>query len=245
MTISADDVVEIHEVLVDWFAASEDPISPPGVRDYGLISSAAARPFQTLNAADAYPRIFDKAAALFHSLINNHAFHNGNKRIALVAAQVMLAEENYWLDHSSDEEMFEFTRQAAAHELVPNRADEIAYIAEWFEQNSRKVVKGEHPLKFGELRDALRRFGFELGSPDGQFVDIYKDGQRVERIIKQGMQGFRPYHTDYIAGLRKRLKLTPENGIDSGRFYDHKGVSNIASQFIELRSTVMRRLAKT
>src|SRR4051812_12931404 len=110
MTITHDDLIEIHEILVDWFAASEDPVAPPGVRDHDLLSSAAARPFQTLGKADAYPTIFNKAAALFHSLVNNHPFHNGNKRVALISAQVVLADENYWLDHSSDQEMFEFTR---------------------------------------------------------------------------------------------------------------------------------------
>jgi death on curing protein len=136
------------------------------VRDHDLLASAAARPFQTLGSADAYPTIFDKAAALFHSLVNNHAFHNGNKRVGLIAAQVLLAHENLWLDHSSDEEMFEFTRQAASHELTATRADELRYISEWFDANSRRIVKGEHPMKFGELKEALKRFGFELGAPD-------------------------------------------------------------------------------
>jgi death-on-curing protein len=157
----------------------------------------------------------------------------------------LLAEENYWLDHSSDEEMFEFTRRAASHELTESRVDELAYISEWLEANSRRIIKGEHPLRFGESKDALKRFDFDLGPPDGEFVDIYKGGKRVERVIKQGIKGFRPYHTDYIAGLRKRLGLTPEHGVDSARFYGHKGISNTASQFIELRIEVIRRLAKT
>ena len=144
------------------------------MRDHDLLASAAARPFQTLGSADAYPTIFDKAAALFHSLVNNHAFHNGNKRVGLIAAQVLLAHENLWLDHSSDEEMFEFTRQAASHELTATRADELRYISEWFDANSRRIVKGEHPMKFGELKEALKRFGFELGAPEGDLIDIFK-----------------------------------------------------------------------
>ncbi|MGL4262193.1 MAG: type II toxin-antitoxin system death-on-curing family toxin [Afipia sp.] len=244
MTISADEISDVHEILTDWFAASEDPISPPGVRDHQLLESASARPFQTVDGKDAYPTLFSKAGALFHSLINNHAFHNGNKRTALVSAQVLLASENYWLDHASDEEMFEFARKAAPHELTEERAQELDFIAEWLESNSRKILKGEHPLKFSELKEALGRFGFDLGSPDGHTVDILKDGARVERIIKQGIKGFRPYHTDYIWGLRKRLNLTPDYGVDSVRFYGQKGASNAASQFIELRIEVMRRLAK-
>ncbi len=48
-----------------------------------------------------------------------------------------------------------------------------------------------------------------------------------------------------FADVARRFGLTPENGIDSARFYDHKGLTDMASQFIELRIEVMRRLAKT
>jgi death-on-curing protein len=245
MPISVKEILEIHELLEDYFAESEDPISPPGVKDQKLVESAAARPFQSVGQKDAYPTLYEKAAALFHSLVNNHAFHNGNKRVALVAAQVVLAQEGFWLEHPSDDEMYEFARATAAHEVTDNREAEVSHIAAWLENNSRKAMKGEHPLKYGELRHILRQFGFDLDAPDGDILTIYKNGEPVEKIIKQGIKGFRPYHTDYIRELRKRLKLTPEYGIDSNKFYGNKGSANTASQFIELRLEVMKRLAKT
>jgi len=245
MSLSADEIIEIHETLVDWFASSEDPISPAGVRDRALLESAVARPFQSAGGVEGYKSIFQKAAALFHSLVNNHAFYNGNKRVALVSAQVLLDQESYWLDYSSDEEMYDFTRKAAAHELTVRRDEELPYITEWFDSNSRKAVKGEHPLKYHDLKAILKKFGFEIDPPDGDLLDVRKKGIVYARVSKQGIKGFRPYHTDYISGLRKRLGLTPENGIDSAQFYGHKGLSNTASQFIELRIEVIRRLAKT
>jgi len=243
--ISADTIIGIHEVLVDWFADDDDPISPSGVKDRNLVESAAGRPFQSVGGAPAYTTIFDQSAALFHSLINNHAFHNGNKRVALVCAQVLLNQNGLWIDKPTDDELFVFTKQAAAHELVENRVDEVPYISEWFDSQTRKAVKGEHPLKFGALKAALERFGYTIESPEGKLLNIYKDGVVVERIIKQGIQGFRPYHTDYISGLRKRLGLISENGVDSGRFYGEKGAYDVASDFIDLRIEVMKRLAKT
>lgn len=243
--LTVENLIEIHEILVDWFEASEDPISPPGIKDTNLLESAAARPSQTIDGKDAYISVFDKTAALFHSLVNNHSFHNGNKRIALVAAQAALAQESQWLDHSSDDEMFEFTRKAAAHELTADRADELGFISEWLNANSRKAMKGEHPLKYGEFKQILQRFGYSIDPPDGELLWIYKDGEKIERIIKQGIKGFRPYHTDYISGVRKRLNLTVEHGIDSAMFYGNKGVGSSAALFIELRIEVMRRLAKT
>jgi death on curing protein len=157
----------------------------------------------------------------------------------------MLDEDGYWLEDCPDDEMFEFTRRAAAHELTEDRREELPFISEGFESNARRTVRGEHPLKFHALRENLKRFGFDMDEPRGEFINIYKDGKSVERIIKQGIQGFRPYHTDYIAGVRKRLGLTPENGVDSMRFYGGKGVRYTASEIIDLRVEVIRRLAKT
>jgi death-on-curing protein len=245
MSLTVDELIEIHETLVDWFEAADDPISPSGIKDMNLLESAAARPSQTIGKSDAYQTIFLKAAALFHSLVNNHAFHNGNKRIALVAAQALLAQQNYWLDRGSDEEMFEFTRRAAAHELTDDRADEVSIIAQWLKSSARKIVKGEHPMRYKELKDALERFGYDIDPPDGELLNVYKDGDVVERVSKQGIKGFRPYHTDYISELRKRLALTPANGVDSALFYGHKGVGNNAALFIELRVEVMKQLART
>jgi death on curing protein len=56
-----------------------------GVRDYGLLEAALARPQATAFGKDAYPDIDAKAAALLHSLARNHALIDGNKRLALAA----------------------------------------------------------------------------------------------------------------------------------------------------------------
>ena len=245
MRLETVEVVEIHELLTERFANTVDPISPPGPRDMALLESAAARPYQSAGGKVAFETPFDKAAALFHSIINNHPFHNGNKRTALVCAQVLLDDDGYWLEACTDGEMYEFTRRVAAHQITELRGDDVPIISGWLESNSRKVQRGEHPLKFHALKHILKQFGFEMDEPEGELINVYQDGTVVERIIKQGIQGFRPYHTDYIWGLRKRLGLTPENGVDSLKFYGGKGVRYIASQFIDLRLEVIQRLAKT
>lgn len=59
--------------------------SPAKVRDYGLLSSAAARPQTNVFGQEAYPDLAEKAAALLHSLCANHALIDGNKRLAWAA----------------------------------------------------------------------------------------------------------------------------------------------------------------
>lgn len=61
-----------------------------GVRDVGLLESAVARPRATFDGIDLYPMLFDKAAALMESLILNHPFVDGNKRVAITAASLFL-----------------------------------------------------------------------------------------------------------------------------------------------------------
>ncbi|HET8680425.1 MAG TPA: Fic family protein [Micromonosporaceae bacterium] len=68
--------------------------SPPKVRDYGLLASAAARPATSVFGQDAYPDLASKAAALLHSVCANHALVDGNKRLAWAAAVVFIGLNN-------------------------------------------------------------------------------------------------------------------------------------------------------
>jgi death-on-curing protein len=58
------------------------------VRDVGLLAAAAAHPRVTVFGDDAYPTFEDKAAALLHSLVRNHALIEGNKRLAWSATRI-------------------------------------------------------------------------------------------------------------------------------------------------------------
>ncbi len=82
--LSLDEVVEIHTVLIERFGG------PTGVRDLGLLESALYRP-QT----GYYKNLTEMAAAMFESLINNHPFVDGNKRVAFFATDVFLRLNGY------------------------------------------------------------------------------------------------------------------------------------------------------
>nr|WP_150244547.1 type II toxin-antitoxin system death-on-curing family toxin [Nocardiopsis quinghaiensis] len=60
------------------------------VRDHGLLESAVHRPKGSSFGSDHYPDIFEKAAALMHSLARNHVFLDGNKRAAWNSTAVFL-----------------------------------------------------------------------------------------------------------------------------------------------------------
>ncbi len=84
--LSVDEVLALHERLIERFGGS------PGVRDPGLLESALYRP-QTGYYAD----LAEMAAALFESLLMNHPFVDGNKRVAFFATDVFLRLNGWWL----------------------------------------------------------------------------------------------------------------------------------------------------
>ncbi|MGY1451948.1 type II toxin-antitoxin system death-on-curing family toxin [Streptomyces sp. SS8] len=60
------------------------------VRDLGLLDSALLRPQSQMFGIEAYPGLFEKAAALLHSLVSNHPLVDGNKRLAWMCTAVFL-----------------------------------------------------------------------------------------------------------------------------------------------------------
>ena len=75
----------IHDELLHKFWPGGEYIGARGVKDRGLLESAVGRLYQSVFGQDAYPDVTDKAVALFHSLVSNHPFHDGNKRTAVTA----------------------------------------------------------------------------------------------------------------------------------------------------------------
>lgn len=73
-----------------------------GVKDHSLLESAIFRPQQSVFGEDAYPTVFDKAAAMLDSLANNYPFHNGNKQTAYFAVKSFLLLNGYYLSVERD-----------------------------------------------------------------------------------------------------------------------------------------------
>lgn len=67
----------------------------PGLRDEGALESALARPRQ--KQAYGEPDLFDLAASYGFGLARNHAYSDGNKRIAFVALNVFLELNGFML----------------------------------------------------------------------------------------------------------------------------------------------------
>ncbi len=108
--LTVEQVLFIHMRVIAVTGGSED------VRDLALLASAVARPQATFDGEYLYPDLFVKAAALLDSLVRNHPFVDGNKRVGITAAGLCL-RLNGWRLAAANDELEAFTLQVARSEL--------------------------------------------------------------------------------------------------------------------------------
>ena len=106
--LDTDDLIELARRLLG---------DPPPVRDVGLLTAAAARPQASAFGSDAYPDIWTKAAALFQSVVNNHALIDGNKRLGWLATAVFLQLNGASVTAAPNDDVYEFVMRVAAEEV--------------------------------------------------------------------------------------------------------------------------------
>jgi len=122
--LSVAQVLRIHQELMATFGGAK------GLRDAGALEAATARPQMTFGGEDLYPDAAAKAAALMHSLVMNHPFVDGNKRVGAVAMELFLLLNSLALD-AVDEEIVAVTLAVARGEV------EAEALAIWLRQRTR------------------------------------------------------------------------------------------------------------
>ncbi|MDX1608435.1 MAG: type II toxin-antitoxin system death-on-curing family toxin, partial [Candidatus Spechtbacterales bacterium] len=70
-------------------------------------------PFHVFQKRDMYKGLHAKAAVLFYTMVKNHPFQNGNKRIALTTLLVFLSKNGKWI-HVDTQEFYNFAKWVAA-----------------------------------------------------------------------------------------------------------------------------------
>ena len=99
------EVAAINQYVIERFSPGEQI----GIKSPSLLDSAVNPPKQSAFGTDAYKSIFEKAAALFESIAQNHAFHNGNKRTAFLSLTQFLSYNEYHFEMASQIEQADFT----------------------------------------------------------------------------------------------------------------------------------------
>ena len=102
-----------NEVLDLYHRILEQSGGLEGIRDLGALKSAVAQPRLTFEEQELYPTLVDKAVAIGFSLIKNHPFVDGNKRIGHAAMEVFLLLNGYEIDSYVDDQERIILRVAA------------------------------------------------------------------------------------------------------------------------------------
>jgi death-on-curing protein len=121
------EVVYLHRRLLEATGGAA------GIRDLGALESALAQPRITLADSDAYPTLAEKAAALCFSLVGNHPFVDGNKRVGHAAMETFLVLNGAEIDASPDEQ------ERVMLDLAAGRIDRGQLVA-WLRQHLKPLA---------------------------------------------------------------------------------------------------------
>lgn len=94
-----EEVIAMHDALTNAFGGA------PGIRDEGALAAALMRP-----QLGYYGGLIQEAAALMESLANNHAFVEGNKRVAFFVTDTFLRMNGHFINSDNDEAYAFFMR---------------------------------------------------------------------------------------------------------------------------------------
>jgi death-on-curing protein len=127
--LTLGELIELHRRII------EQSGGVAGMRDLGLAESALAQPRMSFGGTDLYATLPEKAAALCFSMVMNHPFVDGNKRIGHAAMETFLMMNGFELNAGVDDsehvilqlaagqlERQPFTEWVAAH-VVPADAE--------------------------------------------------------------------------------------------------------------------------
>lgn len=96
-TLTKEQLLKLHTKVINASGGSD------GVRDEGLIDSALDRHKATFGGVDLYESVEKKIAVTTHSLISNHGFIDGNKRIGVIALDVLSTLNNIKLEYEQED----------------------------------------------------------------------------------------------------------------------------------------------
>ena len=112
--LTLGELIELHSRIVEQSGGAG------GIRDLGLAESALAQPQMSFGGTELYPALAEKAAALCFSLVMNHPFVDGNKRIGHAAMETFLVMNGFELNADVDDSESVILRIAAGElERVP------------------------------------------------------------------------------------------------------------------------------
>jgi prophage maintenance system killer protein len=266
-TIGLNDALAAHFLIVDYFAEKKYGIGGIGPRSIDLLHSALSRQFTGYGGAQKWKGLYEIASTLLFGLIMNHPFHDANKRTALLVTLSLLHRKKQIIElpqkrldtlviaiaENTLENYFE--KDARHHRRLQSLTGEkdgdgtVYVVAEFLKRNTRYRDDSARTVTYGELNRALKRRGFELRSPNGNYINVVRIqpakkggflgiGAKQEREIFLAQIGFPGWkdqvHKSALKTVREATGLTTQNGCDTKvLFEDAEPLSSLISEYAE------------
>lgn len=258
------DVLRAHFLICDFFTEAGAGLFQPGPRDLALLESAVGRQQAAFFGVVKWKNEFEKVASLFYGLVKDHPFHDANKRTAFLIALYSLHLKGFtptitakeFEDFTVEIASGSYTKKARYKKYVKSddKTDAaVYYIADYFKKNFRRSDKTKFIVTFRELNQILKKYGYELCNPSGNYIDLIRREQRRKffgfgpkesidvKILTVGFPGWsKQVISEVVDKIRKATDLTHKKGIDSAAFF---GDADPAAALISRYQPALERLA--
>jgi death-on-curing family protein len=234
-------ILRAHYFLADYFSNEGEQVVF-GIKSENMLLSAVGRQIVEFSGAVKWRNDLELCATLFYGLIKDHAFHDGNKRTALLTLFIHLLKVGRTLDvaHRDFEDLAVDTAASTLERHLHyekfkknNSKDDAAvlFIADFLRRKTRKVDKRQYLITFRQLDTILKKYGFYLDEPKNNHINILQEFQtknlfglrkkREIRVVAQvGCPSFKSeVSQSALKTIRNETKLTSQFGIDSQVFF--------------------------
>lgn len=264
-TVGLYDVLSAHFLILDFFSTERQGLGVGGVgpKDLNLLHSAVYRQFTSFGGKEKWATPYEKCATLMYGVVKNHPFHDANKRTAFLVTLFFLDRlgriprikqkefEDFVVD-VADDQLGKYARYRDSKDI--DFDPEVRFIADYLKRNTRDVDHQTYTVTFNELNQILRRYGFELSSPSGNFINVVRPEYRPKFL---GLVGPKVRQDVYLAQIgfpgwkkqvtRSALRTVREaTGLIAARGYDSKTFfqgSDPLHSLIDTYAEPLRRLS--
>lgn len=235
--LSELDVLKAHFILSDYFLKEGESVRY-GLLNFNMLSSAVSRQYVEFEGHQKWSDDYHRIATLLYGLTMDHAFHDGNKRTALLCAVWGLNRVNREVKEETISLLEELVVRIASRNLgadprfkVYLKSDdpEVNYIAEKLRNWTRRTNKILYTVTYEELNSRLKDYGCFLDNPVHNRIGLYRVKKKSlffvptpkpERLLVVGFPGWKKQ-----VGLRvlhdilKTAELDSDHGMDSEVFF--------------------------
>lgn len=236
-TVGLQEVLRAHFLLAEYFALHGEGLGGIGPKSIDLLHSALYRQNTEFAGRVRWKDPIENCASLMFGLIQNHPFHDANKRTAFLTTLLHL--QKIGRTPTVDGQEFEdFTVAVANHELHNHRYydrfpdiatdRDIATISYFLRRNSREIDVRHKNITYKKLQTILASRGLVLQSPQHNRIDLMRikdaSGRFLAKPVRLTKVGFRSWTTEVSAKdmhiIRAASELDAAHGYDSQSFFN-------------------------